>query len=141
MCYTLVCYSSFLLFFFALGRLCFVIVAIPRYLHLHFWVNCLQSCHSIHNAKKKKKKKKKKILQEVVHLMIIDQCNQTMRNTKSKQRLFIAALFLSLWCQSASDRELPLKSRLGHLGNCADTCLIRVCICTAFANNREVRIN
>ena len=49
----------------------------------------------------------------VVHVIIIDQCNQTASQMKSSW-LFIAALFLSLWRQNAVDRELSVKPGLGH---------------------------
>ena len=45
------------------------------------------------------------------HVTITDQCNQSVR------RIFIAALFLSLWRQSAVDRGLSVKPGLGHLGH------------------------
>ena len=52
----------------------------------------------------------------VVHVIIIDQWNQTARLTKSRYRLCITALFLSLWRQTAVDRGLSVKPGLGHLG-------------------------
>ena len=56
-------------------------------------------------------------LKVVVHVIIIDQSNQTARETKSRYQLFIAGLVLSLWRQSAVDRGLSVKPGLGHLGH------------------------
>ena len=55
-------------------------------------------------------------LNVAVHVIIIDQWNQTGRLTKSRLRLFIAELFLSPWRQKAVDRRLSVKPVLRLLG-------------------------
>ena len=54
---------------------------------LIFWVDCLQLTliYKLQNFRK-----------VVVHVIIIDQCNETEIKTKSRYQLFIAALFLSM---------------------------------------------
>ena len=62
----------------------------------YFWpffrVDCLQSSHGIQTQKIP--------YRVVVHVIIIDQCKFNARETKSKKRLLIVALFLTLWRQS-----------------------------------------
>ena len=61
--------------------------------------------------------KRKNFLKVVVHVMTTDRCNQTTSWTKSRERLFIAAVFLSLCRENAVDRALSVKHGLGHLGH------------------------
>ena len=72
-----------------------------------------------------------------------------LRKTKSRKRLFIAALFLSLWRRSAVDRGLSVKPGLGHLRHWQTMRtqirthktrrLFRVC--TVCLNYRKIRLN
>ena len=68
----------------------------------------------------------------VVHVIIIYLCL-----TKSRWRLFIATLFLSLWRQSAVDSGVSVKPGLGHLGHWQT---VQIGFCSVCLNYSKVRV-
>ena len=58
--------------------------------------------------------KRQSLLKVIVHVIIIDMCNQMAHLTISRYRLFIA---MPLWPLSAVDRGLSVKPVVWHLGH------------------------
>ena len=82
-----------------------------------------------------------------IFLRLLSMClpltNEIKSHTCMKSRLFMATLFLLLWCQSALLRGLFVKPGLGHWQKvqtqirCCRMCLIR--LCTVCLNYRKFR--